>query len=445
VSLVVCHTADWHLGKTLHGASLERAHAAFLDWLVELVVTRGVDVLVVAGDVFDRSVPPASAEQAFYGFLARLGARAPGVMVVVVAGNHDGPARIAAPAPLLDRLGVRVVGAVPVRAEGGRPAAELEALVVPLTSRRGAVAGQLVAMPFLRPADLSLSIGGEPVADPVAAARSLFDAATELARSREKERGGRGPLLACGHGQVRGARLSPESERPLLGGEDASLPLDVFPDELDYVALGHLHLAQGLGPRRRGRGPGSEGLERVRYAGAPLPLAFSERDYPHQVVVACFEGDALARVEAVRVPRFLELVRVAAPEGSPFDVDGALDALRGLGEARAGASPPVSGETWVQVRVRLDGPRPALKRELASALERGGASGLRLVHVDVERPRAAPGGGGERLAWPELSPRAVLERVWSAGSREPLPEVLTLALEEAWRDTQAAGEERSEP
>jgi exonuclease SbcD len=426
VSLVLLHTADWHLGKTLHGASLERAHAAFLGWLADVIVERAVDVLLVAGDVFDRAVPPAHAEQAFYAFLAVIGRRAPGVSVVVVAGNHDGPARLAAPAPLLGRLGVRVVGSVPTTIGTGSVAADLDALVAPLVRRDGSAAGQLVAMPFLRPSDLSLA-----GAEGAAAASALYARATAIAGERCHAAGG-GVLVASGHGQVRGARLSPDSERQLLGGDEAALPLDVFPAELDYVALGHLHLAQTLGPAGR-----------VRYAGAPLPLAFSERAYPHQVVLVTL-GDGPVRATELAVPRTLELRRVARADGSAIGLDEALERLReeGARDARC--------ERWIQVRVRLEGPRPALKRELATALEEGASRGgaeapARLVHVDVERPsrRADATGGG--ASWPELTPRAVLARTWASTSTEPLPEVLATTLEEAWREVLATEASRGEP
>ncbi|GAB4207568.1 MAG: exonuclease SbcCD subunit D C-terminal domain-containing protein [Sandaracinaceae bacterium] len=430
MSLVLLHTADWHLGKTLHGASLHRAHSAFAAWLVELVVEREVDVVLVAGDVFDRSVPPAQAEEVYYSLLAELGQRAPGVSVVVVAGNHDGPARLAAPAPMLGRLGVTVVGGVPVVAGSGDGRAEpdLAALVVPLRRRDGTLAGQLVAMPFLRPSDLSLvdlSGPGAPVAaaGSVAAGRALYERATEIARARNRAAGG-GALVASGHGHVRGARLSPDSERALLGGDDAALPVDVFPSDLDYVALGHLHLAQALGPGGR-----------VRYAGAPIPLAFSERAYPHQVVLVQL-GAGAVRAEEIPVPRALELRRVAGPAGEALTFDEAIAALHAEG-AHA-----TTAERWVQVRVRLDGPRPALKRELAAALEQGARSvgagaPPRLVHVDVERPAHRPEGPVEPLAWPELTPRAVLSRAWASTSEAPVPEPLVDALEQAWRDVLA--------
>src|SRR5688572_11423131 len=104
----IVHTSDWHLGHQLHGVSREREHAAFLAWLVEVCEREVVDAVVITGDVFDGSNPPATAQAAWYGFLAQLAARRPGVHVVVIGGNHDSPARLEAAAPVIARVGVHV-------------------------------------------------------------------------------------------------------------------------------------------------------------------------------------------------------------------------------------------------------------------------------------------------------------------------------------------------
>lgn len=424
VGLILCHTADWHLGRTLHGASFEKAHRRFLAWLVELIVARSVDVLIVAGDVFDRSVPSAAAEALFYGFLGELARAAPGVSVVVVAGNHDGPARLAAPAPLLAHLGaaarmpLRIVGSLPITADG---AIDASAVVVPLHARSGELRGRLVAVPFLRPSDLARA----PVANdsgPIERARAIHG---ELVRAAMEARASEDEVLvATGHGQLRGARVSPESERPLLGGVDAALPLDVFPRELDYVALGHLHLAQSF----------EDG--RVRYSGAPLPLAFSERAYPHQVAIVELDAAERRVVDEVRVPRFVELSRVEGEAGAPLDLGAALDCLRALGGEAC------EHERWVQVRVRLSSPRAALKRELSEALggpnaAASGDASTRLVSVEVVRDDVDGDRVGATSVRDELAPHTVLSRAWSSVSREPLPEALSRALDVAWDEARA--------
>ncbi|MCB0959162.1 MAG: exonuclease subunit SbcD, partial [Acidimicrobiales bacterium] len=157
------HTSDWHLGHQLHGVARDGEHAAFLAWLVEQAVAEQVDAVVITGDIFDGSNPPATAQAAYYGFLAEIGARLPGVEVIVLGGNHDSPARLEAPAPLLERLRVRVVGALP----RDDHAVAWDRAVVPLHRRvrgkPGPVAAWLLAVPFLRVGDLAGHVDGDGV------------------------------------------------------------------------------------------------------------------------------------------------------------------------------------------------------------------------------------------------------------------------------------------
>jgi exonuclease SbcD len=110
--LRLVHTSDWYLGHRLHGLERAREHRAFLDWLIETCVSESADALLIAGDVFDTANPSAAAQRCWFDFLGRLRQRLPALDVVAIAGNHDSPARLGAPAPLLGPLGMHVVGAV---------------------------------------------------------------------------------------------------------------------------------------------------------------------------------------------------------------------------------------------------------------------------------------------------------------------------------------------
>ncbi|MBM4320911.1 MAG: exonuclease subunit SbcD, partial [Deltaproteobacteria bacterium] len=179
----ILHTADWHLGHSLHEQGREEEHTAFLDWLLELVGREKVDALLVAGDVFDSANPSAAAQTLWYGFLAELCKKHPQVGVVVIAGNHDSAARLEAPEPLLRRFGIHVVGEV--SRLDGEP--ELERLVVPLRRWSGEVAARVVALPFLRPADLTW-VEEEEQGDPlVEGVRRLYARAIEEARRQRAD------------------------------------------------------------------------------------------------------------------------------------------------------------------------------------------------------------------------------------------------------------------
>ena len=107
------HTSDWHLGHTLKDMDRSAEHAAFLGWLVERIRDEAPDALLIAGDIFDRSQPSPAAQRAWYEFLLAAHAARPAMAIVVIAGNHDSGARLDAPAQLLSRFKVHVVGAVP--------------------------------------------------------------------------------------------------------------------------------------------------------------------------------------------------------------------------------------------------------------------------------------------------------------------------------------------
>ncbi|MEW9899873.1 exonuclease SbcCD subunit D C-terminal domain-containing protein [Chitinivorax sp. PXF-14] len=404
----ILHTADWHLGHSFHDQPRDDEHRAFLDWLLATLIEHGVDALIVAGDVFDHANPSAQAEALFYGFLARLARQLPQLGVVIVAGNHDSAARLAAPHPLLAGLGIHVVGAV------GNPLAEadIERLLVPLCGRDGEIGAWCAAVPFLRPMDLP-RIEADDAIDPlIEGVRRVYAQVLDAARARCQP--GQA-LVATGHCYMVGGALSELSERRVLGGNQHALPADLFPTDLTYVALGHLHRAQRVG-----------GREQVRYSGSPIPLAFSEVDYPHQVVLVELPGEpgAQAKIEALRVPRHVELLRVGHDGRLALaEVGAALDALA-LDDTL-----PESRWPYLEITVRLDAPEPSLHRLLG---ERLAGRPVRLLSIRTRYP-----GKGEALAddtalpeLGELQPETVFARRYRSQFDAEPPEPLHAAFDE---------------
>jgi exonuclease SbcD len=400
----IVHTADWHLGHLLHDWPRRHEHRRFLAWLLDRLEEEKADALIVAGDVFETANPPVDAQRDFYEFLRDAQARCPRLTILVVAGNHDSAARLEATDPLLDARRVRIVGGVPFA--GGLP--DADRLVVPLPGADGRPAAWCVAVPFLRAVDLPPVAGaGEPGGpDPIVeGARALYAAAVAAARAR---RSPGQPLVAVGHGYLVGGRVSDLSERRVFRGNQSALPAEVFPDDLAYVALGHLHLAQTVG-----------GREHVRYAGSPIPLAFDERAYPHQVCVADLDGPGPARVRPLRVPRFVDLLRV--PE-EPAPLAAALEAVRALPARRRDASDPE--RPLLEVRVLVDAPQPRLTEQVAQAAADRDARLLRVEACAAARgPALADAEAGRGLR--DLLPEEVLRRRWARDHEgEPPPEVL---------------------
>ena len=273
------HTSDWHLGRQFHGASLLQEQAAALDRIVALAAEAEVDAVLIAGDLYDRAIPPAEAVQLFNDTLARL-SRA-GAAVVAIAGNHDSHVRVSIYDPLLSAFGVTIRGDV-------RRAAE----PVLVTPRRGGAPVAIYPLPYLEPSvdGPLLAALGEAAHDEAAGtpARLSHQEVTRRAlerihHDRESRPQHRSVLVA--HTFVAGGETS-ESERELTVGNVDRVNVETFAG-FDYVALGHLHGSQQLdGPR-------------VAYSGTPLPYSFSEQHHSKSVRIVELDAGGAAAVEIV--------------------------------------------------------------------------------------------------------------------------------------------------
>ena len=286
----VLHTADWHLGQRFQNGHERLAeHRSFLDWLLQTIEAEAVDVLVVAGDVFDTGNPAAAARELYYSFLAQLKNSVTCHDVVIVGGNHDSAATLNASASLLKALRVHVVGCV--------PAQYLEqCLLLP----HGAALPRLVvaAVPFLRDAEVRQLVAGESTAERDERLRHGIAAHYHaLADHLGRYRALNVPVMATGHLFAAGGTAG-DAERDIHVGTLGQITADAFPDCFDYVALGHLHRPQIVGGRAH-----------IRYCGAPIPLSFSETSHPQQVLLLTFDGAACPAIHALNVPATRELRR----------------------------------------------------------------------------------------------------------------------------------------
>ena len=362
------HTSDWHLGQTLHSYDRSYEHQRFLDWLLETLVAERIDALLIAGDIFDTANPSSSAQKQLYRFLQQARRRAPALDIVVIAGNHDSPGRLEAPGPLLEDHGTTVIGHVLRGADG---AIDLERMVVPLHDAGGQVAAWCLAVPFLRPGDVPrvpVEEGAPAPADPyMEGIALLYRQAYALAGAR------RAPgqaIVAMGHCHMVDGQASLDSERRIVIGGTEALPAAVFDAGIAYTALGHLHLAQRVG-----------GKDHRRYCGSPLPLSFAEVNYRHQVLRIDLT-DGAATVDALDVPRAVELLRVPA---TPQPLDAVLLALAELELAPL----PPERQPFLEVRVLLDAPEPGLRARIESVLA---DKPVRLAKIEPTRKQAAGAG-----------------------------------------------------
>ncbi len=282
------HTSDWHLGRSFHGASLLDEQRLVVDRLVELTVEHSVDVVLVAGDLFDRAIPPTEAVALLDDALVRL--RGTGARVVAIAGNHDSATRLSVNDRLLEEAGVAVRGDVSRVAEpividtgdGGAPVA-----IYPLPYLEPTVAGPVLAALDADDAAAEASEAGEPAAAPPVG-RLSHQAVARLALDRVRAHAASvGPVrtVVVAHTFVAGGWQC-ASERDLSVGSVELVHTSTF-DGIDYVALGHLHRDQSWDD------------DRIAYAGSPLPYSFSEEGTAKSVRLVDLAADGTVRAEVI--------------------------------------------------------------------------------------------------------------------------------------------------
>ena len=292
------HTSDWHLGRTLHGESLLEHQSVFLDWLLGQATGRRVDAVVVAGDVYDRAVPPTDAVALLDQTLVRF-FRA-GIPVVLTSGNHDSAVRLGFASGLSEAAGIHL-----------RTRVEDIARPVIIRDEHGDVG--IYGIPYLLPDAVMAELGAER------SHASVLAAACERIRADAAARGLMRTVVIA-HALVTGGQVS-ESERDIRVGGIGDAPAHVLAG-CSYLALGHLH-----GQQRVDAG----GTTSARYSGSPLAFSFSERDHRKSVTLAEIAGDGtvVTQLLPTPVPRPLREVRgrldelLARADGDLADVAGA--------------------------------------------------------------------------------------------------------------------------
>ncbi|MDI1291313.1 MAG: exonuclease SbcCD subunit D C-terminal domain-containing protein [Methylobacter sp.] len=410
------HTADWHLGHHLHGVSRQLEHQQFLDWLLLELQSKQADALLVAGDIFDSANPSSAAQSQLYDFLVKAKAQQPNLDIVLIGGNHDSASRLDAPSPILNALGVTVVGGLSRDDQGG---IDWERLLVPLTNATGQIKAWCGAMPFLRNADLPTTVSStmEPMqsaeqdSDPlISGMKTLY---AELFEKLQQKAGNDDSLILTGHCYMVNGAVSELSERKILGGNQHALPVELFPADIAYVALGHLHLAQKVGTHQH-----------IRYSGSPIPLSFDETDYAHQVVQVDVRSGRPVETVTVKIPRSVQLLRI--PNGKDFAV---LPAVIEHLENLTLDDLPIEQRPLLELRIRLEKPEPGLRQQIEETIAK---LPVRLLKIST-----AYSGSEKSLAdmkieerLEELQPLDVFQRCYQNKYDRETPEIMNALFNE---------------
>lgn len=399
------HTSDWHLGQTFHGFDRQLEHQLFLDWLLDQIVGEQPDVLLIAGDVFDTANPSATAQKQLYHFVTQAKQSKPNLQIIMIAGNHDSAGRIEAPSPLLQVMGIDVIGTVKRDVSGE---IDVSTLVFPLRNHSGETSGWCLALPFLRPGDLpKIPDSTDQYTDGVTELyRRALNHALELRGEANQ------PIVGMGHLHLTGGVTSELSERRLIVGGNEALPASIFGSELAYVALGHLHKAQRVG------------AEHIRYCGSPLPMSFSEVNYQHQALRIDFDGNTIRQIETLKIPRNVELLRIGATtDSATLSVD---EVLRQLAEMDVSPTNPEL-QPFVEVSFVLEQPEPDLKHRVELALA---DKPVRLARIQTRTTSTNQSNSGISTLhnMEQLTPEQVFQSLYARKYTDPMPDELRNAF-----------------
>ena len=286
----IIHTSDWHLGQNFYGKTRANEHKKFLTWLLYTITEHNIDVVIVAGDIFDTGSPPSYARELYFDFIVKL--HQLGCQLVILAGNHDSVAMFGESKQLLDNLSTKVIPAV---------TDNIDEQVFYLNDKCGVPKAVICAIPFIRPRDIIKSSSGQSATDKQqslqqaisAHYQNLFEHAQQLANTFKDNKY---PIIATGHLTAVGVTVS-ESVRDIYIGTLDAFPANAFP-KADYIALGHIHRAQKVAKS-----------DHIRYSGSPIPLSFDEAKQNKVVVIVDFTSDK-AQICELTIPRFQPMAMI---------------------------------------------------------------------------------------------------------------------------------------
>ncbi|WP_318514209.1 exonuclease SbcCD subunit D C-terminal domain-containing protein [Photobacterium leiognathi] len=382
----IIHTSDWHLGHQLHGYNREYEHQAFLDWLADELETQQADALLVAGDIFDTANPPASSWRMLYRFLAKVSKTLPNLDVVMIGGNHDSPSKLDAPHELLKAFDLHMVGGIHRLDDG---TLDVERMLVPISNKDQQTAAYVLAVPFLRSADLRTDNLDENDDRLIKGVEVLYGEMTQAARNLLTPEQA---MIGMGHAYMASGQLSEMSERRVLGGNQHALPASIFADDMSYVALGHLHLAQKVAKK-----------EHVRYSGSPIPLSMAERKYPHKILAVEFDGCEVKAIDEIAIPRSVDMLKVPT-KSAPLDE--VLAALKALPDDEL----PREQQPFLEVHVLLDKPQALLREKVLQALE---GKSVRLAKITPHYNQREQQDSLQHRRLSDVSPQQVFALSWN--------------------------------
>ncbi len=328
----ILHTADWHLGQKFYYKTREEEHQKTLDWLLVLIEEQQIELLILAGDVFDTDSPPNYARKLYFNFLKKL-TKTCCQNVVVVAGNHDSSNMLTASKELLELLNVYVMGHIPERREEQ---------IIEIRNPNNQLTAVVAAVPYLRARDIRQHQAGESINEREEAIRlGIKKHYQEIETALLPYQNKNVPIIVTGHLYADGGSRGDRPDNIHIGCIDVVGAAN-FSTDFDYIALGHLHRVQQIDKTNN---------RPIWYSGSLIPLDFSEYNYSQAVIVVEFEDRKISSRKSIKV----ELKRKLR------QYKGSIDFIRNKLE---NLSEDVALPTWIRIDVETDYYLPNLDNDL---------------------------------------------------------------------------------
>ena len=338
----IIHTADLHLGNVFHQHSRVEEHRHFFQWLLQTLREETPDALIISGDIFDTPNPSVEVQRLFFDFLTDCTDQNEGMQVVIIAGNHDSGARLETAEALLQQHNIYVRGTVHRTGDSY----DFERNILPLSTLHSSEAAVVCyALPFLRAIDYPHGMSVE---------EGLKHHLEQMDKYHKKSDFKSLPVVVAAHFYAVGAYVNEveHSERLVVGGQDA-VSVGNMAKRYAYTALGHIHKAQAVND-----------LETVRYAGSPIPLSFSERDYQRSVTLLNIDEGGNTEVSTLDYTPLCVLLTL--PQYGYASPEKLLSLLAELPEDDG----TQARETWpfLELRVEISQPEPELRAQIVQQL-----------------------------------------------------------------------------
>ena len=286
----ILHTSDWHIGSTLYGKRRYDEYQQFLTWLINYINTHSIDVLLIAGDIFDTALPSNTAQKMYYQFLWDI-TQSSCKHIIITGGNHDSATFLNAPKELLKSLNIHIIGAI---------TENLHDEIIRLTIENEEII--ILAVPYLRERDIRQNELGETYED--RNKKIIIGIQNHYQKLIEQIDNPGIPIIAMGHLFITGSKTqNDDGERELYIGSLAQISSNIFSNKIDYVALGHIHSAQKINNQ-----------EHIRYSGSPLAMSFSEHKQNKKMILLetmlSNEQKTTLKINEIIVPTFQNILKI---------------------------------------------------------------------------------------------------------------------------------------